>query len=122
MRMPSRLLRAALLLPVSLLLGTGTGVAAQDNHAHEHAEAATDTAPVVRTGRWSDPATWPDRKVPGEGDAVTIGRDLHVVLDIDPPALRSLTVDGKLSFADERYNGLETEWNYLRGGELAIGS
>ncbi|HEY6815348.1 MAG TPA: G8 domain-containing protein [Croceibacterium sp.] len=96
---------------------------AQDNHAHEHAAAAAD-APraAVRTGRWSDAATWPDRRVPREGDTVTIGRDMHVVLDVDPPALRSLTIDGKLSFADDRDIGLETEWIYLRGGELQVGS
>jgi cell migration-inducing and hyaluronan-binding protein len=39
-----------------------------------------------------------------------------------PPALRSLTVQGKLSFADDRDIGLETEWIYLPGGELEIGS
>jgi cell migration-inducing and hyaluronan-binding protein len=72
--------------------------------------------------RWSDPAAWPDGKVPGEGDAVTIGRDMDVVLDVDPPALRSLTIDGKLSFSDDRDIGLETEWIYLRRGELQIGS
>ena len=50
--------------------------------------------------RWSDPATWPDRKVPAKGAAVTIGKDMNVVLDVSPPALRSLTIDGKLSFAN----------------------
>ena len=47
---------------------------------------------------------------------------MDVVLDVDPPALRSLTVDGKLSFSDDLDIGLETEWIYLRGGELQIGS
>ncbi|KRA82537.1 G8 domain-containing protein [Altererythrobacter sp. Root672] len=123
MRLRSRLLRVALLLPVSLLLGTGAGAAAQDNHAHAHAQTAETTpASAVRQVRWSDPAAWPDRKVPREGDAVTIGQDMDVLLDVDPPALRSLTIDGKLSFADDRDIGLETEWIYLRGGELQIGS
>jgi len=105
------------------MLGGGSGVAAQDNHAHEHAGAVADTPPsTVRRGLWSDPAAWPEGKVPGEGDAVTIARDVHVVLDVDPPALRSLTVDGKLSFSNDLDIGLETEWIYLRGGELQIGS
>ena len=30
---------------------------------------------AVHRSRWSDPASWPDGKVPGAGDAVTIGRD-----------------------------------------------
>ena len=120
MRMQSRLL-LSVLLPASVLLGAGSGAAAQE--AHAHADAGTDAPPAaVRTVRWSDPAAWPDGKVPGEGDAVTIARDMEVVLDVDPPALRSLTIDGKLSFSNDRDIGLETEWIYLRGGELEIGS
>src|SRR5690606_8365896 len=38
------------------------------------------------------------------------------------PELRSLTVDGKLTFADDRDLELTTDWIYLRGGELAIGT
>jgi len=121
MAQQSRLLRFLLLLPVSLLLGAGAGVAAQESHAR--ADAAMEAPPAaVRTVRWSDPSAWPDGKVPGEGDAVTIARDMHVVLDVDPPALRSLTVDGKLSFSNDLDIGLETEWIYVRGGELEIGS
>src|SRR5690606_35668897 len=65
---------------------------------------------------------WPDGKVPGKGDAVTIARDMDVVLDVDPPALRSVTIDGTLRFSDDRDLALETDWIYLRGGELQIGS
>src|SRR5262245_58464474 len=115
MRMASRLFRS-LLLPAALLLGFGAEVAAQDEHAHGHAEAASDAAPsAVRTGRWSDPATWPDRKVPGDGDAVTIGRDMDVVLDVSPPALRSLTINGKLSFSNDLDIELKSEWIHLAG-------
>src|SRR5690606_2648643 len=106
------------------VLGLGSAAAAQGSHAHDHAaEAAADAAPVAaKTVRWSDPAAWPEGKVPAAGDAVTIARNMDVVLDVDPPALRSLTVDGKLRFANDRDVNLETEWIYLRGGELHIGS
>ena len=104
----------ALLAPAALLLGLATGAQAQDSH--EHADAAADTAPVaMRTMRWSDPSAWPEGKVPGEGDAVTIARDMDMVLDVSPPALRGLTVDGKHSFSTERDIALATEWIYLRG-------
>uniref|UniRef100_UPI001A9C9449 G8 domain-containing protein n=1 Tax=Altererythrobacter segetis TaxID=1104773 RepID=UPI001A9C9449 len=83
------------------------------------AQAALSAA---HPSRWSDPASWPDGKVPGEGDAVTIGRDRAIVLDVNPPALRSLTINGKLSFANDRDLELKTEWIYLSGGELDIGS
>ena len=97
---PARQLLRALLVPVCLLLGVSGEADAQE---HDHAAARRRHRPrAMRTVRWSDPAAWPGGKVPGEGDAVTIARDLEVVLDVDPPALRSLTVDGKLSFADDR--------------------
>src|SRR5688572_11933004 len=118
---PARQLLRALLVPVCLLLGMSGEAGAQEHDVH--AVAAADTAPVaMRKMRWSDPAAWPEGRVPREGDAVTIARDVEVVLDVDPPALRSLTVDGKLTFSNERDIGLETEWIYLRGGELQIGS
>ena len=98
------------LVPVFCLLGGWVYVAGQDKKP----SAGTAT-------RWSDPATWPGRKVPAKGDAVTIGRDMNVVLDVSPPALRSLTVDGKLSFADSRDLELTSEWILLHG-ELQIGS
>src|SRR5690606_13854482 len=111
----------ASLIPATVLLGTGTSVAAQE--AHAHADGAPAVAPAsIRTMRWSDPAAWPDRKVPGAGDAVTIPRDLDLVLDVAPPALRSLTVDGELRFSNDRDIELKTDWIYLRGGELHIGS
>ncbi len=50
--------------------------------------------PAVQRSLWSDPKSWPDGKAPREGDAVTIGRDRDVVLDVSPPALRSLTIEG----------------------------
>ena len=46
---------------------------------------------------------------------------MNVVLDVSPPALRSLTIDGKLSFANNRDLELITEWIMLHG-ELEIGS
>src|SRR5688572_6998251 len=82
---------------------------------------AQETRSAVKSGRWSDPATWPDRKVPAEGTAVSIGKDMNVVLDVSPPALRSLTIDGKVSFANNRDIELTTEWILLHG-ELEIGT
>ncbi|MDR2214515.1 MAG: G8 domain-containing protein, partial [Nevskiaceae bacterium] len=90
------------LLP-ALLIG-GASVAAQAQEA-----------------RWSDPNTWPNRKVPVAGDKVTIGRDKQVVLDVSPPALSGLSIDGKLTFSNDADLELTTEWIMLHG-ELAIGS
>ena len=53
---------------------------------------------------------------------MTIPRGTEVLLAVSPPALRSLTVQGKLTFADERDLALTTEWIYVPGGELQIGT
>ncbi len=82
-----------------------------------------DEAPAaMRALRWSDPSAWPSGKVPGAGEEVTIPRDVEMVLDVSPPALRSVTVQGKLTFADERDLALTTEWIYVPGGEVQIGT
>ena len=90
--------------------------------AQDHADHVAAPAQIARTVMWSDASAWPGGKVPAAGDAVVIPRDTEVVLDVSPPALRSLTVNGRLRFADERDLELVTEWIYLPGGELAIGS
>src|SRR5207342_1910558 len=76
---------------------------------------------AVKGRRWSDAATWSGKKVPGEGAAVTIDKGMDVVLDVSSPALRSLTINGKLSFADSKDEELTTEWIMLHG-ELEIGT
>src|SRR6185312_8961831 len=75
----------------------------------------------VKPTKWSDPATWPDHKVPAAGDKVTIEKGKEVVLDVSPPGLHGLTVNGTLSFSDKADLELATEWIVVRG-ELAIGS
>ena len=78
-------------------------------------------AQTVTQMRWSDPASWPNRKVPVAGDKVIIAKDKHLLLDVSPPALGGLSIDGKLTFASNTDLELTTEWIMLHG-ELAIGS
>src|SRR5690606_35620263 len=78
----SRVSLLALAVPTCFLLGGYTDAAAQG-------------------ALWSDPATWRNGRVPSEGEAVVIDRDREVVLDVSPPPLRSLTINGKLSFAND---------------------
>src|SRR5581483_5711324 len=103
------LLFLALLGPAFLGLGGYGVLKAQQNTSAANAK------------RWSDAATWPDKKVPGKDAAVTIDKDMNVVLDVTPPALRSLTINGKLSFADNKDLELTTEWIMVHG-ELEIGT
>src|ERR1700681_2864204 len=90
MRKPS-LLFLSLLVPAFLVLGGYAALKAQ--------QKASSTASAKR---WSDAATWPDKKVPAKDAVVTIARDMNVILDVTPQALHGLTINGKLSFADNK--------------------
>ena len=68
---------AASLLPAFLLVSVFSVVQAQQG------------SPAAQA-RWSDAATWPDRRVPRAGDKVTIPAGKEVVLDVTPPALNGL--------------------------------
>src|SRR6187431_2226197 len=123
MRQQSRLFMYTRLVAASLLLATGVAVAAQDHQ--DHANMAMDVAApgaIARTVKWSDASAWPSGKVPAAGEDVIIPRGTEVMLDVSPPELRSLTVQGKLTFADERDLSLATEWIYVPGGEVQIGT
>jgi hypothetical protein len=78
-------------------------------------------AQAVTATRWSDPATWPNRKVPAAGDKVVIAKDKQVILDVSPPPLNGLSIDGKLVFSNDADLELTTEWIMLHG-ELQIGT
>jgi hypothetical protein len=104
------LLFLLLLVPSFLVLGGYTVVRAQQ-------KASTPAS----AKRWSDASTWPDKKVPGKDAVVTIEKDMNVVLDVSPMPLRSLTINGKLSFADNKDLELTTEWIMVHG-ELEIGT
>src|SRR5688500_5305695 len=110
MRKRYRLFLLVSLVPAFLFGGVSAVVQAQN--------AGT---PAVKQSRWSDAATWPGRKVPAAGDKVTIERGKDVLLDVSPPALGSLTIEGKLSFANNADLELTTEWIMLHG-ELEIGT
>ena len=71
------------------------------------------TGPIPRPGRTARCRSLATRS--------TIGHDKDVILDVSPPALAGLSIDGKLTFADDADLELTTEWIMLHG-ELAIGS
>ncbi len=107
MRRQYRSLLFALLVPAFLLV---SAPAAQEQGSH-----------AVKQELWSNPATWPDGKVPGAGDTVTIERGKDVLLDVSPPSLGGLRIDGKLSFSDKADIELTTE-SIVVHGELEIGT
>src|SRR5436190_13045396 len=105
----SRWVFLASLVPAVLLSGVFAVVQAQNAGA------------PAKATKWSDPATWPNNKVPAAGDKVAIAKDKNVILDVNTPALGGVTIDGKLSFANNADVELTTEWIMLHG-ELEIGT
>jgi G8 domain len=125
MTSPRRIIR---LLAV-LLLATAAGVqASMGHHAGDMRalnlvsdEAATHIS--AQNGAWEDPATW-GGSVPHDGARVIIAADHEVEVGSKlAPALRTLRVDGKLSFN----SALDTEMTFdtllvNMSGTLEIGS
>jgi hypothetical protein len=68
---------------------------------------------------WSDPATWNGVK-PKAGDAVQIPAGQDILLDENPPALASLTINGTLEF--KRQDVSLTAKLILVHGKLVIGT
>src|SRR5579863_4509135 len=108
-------MRKRSLMFLSLLV---PGLLGLGGYAVLKAQQKTSTASAKR---WSDPATWPDKKVPAKDAVVTIEKDMNVVLDVSPQPLHGLTINGKLSFADDKDLELTTEWIMVHG-ELEIGT
>jgi len=99
------------LIPAFLVVSVFAVLGARESNA----QAAS------RPTNWSDPATWPNRKVPAAGDKVDIASGKEVILDVSPPQLNGLTINGKLTFADKSDLALTTEWVMVHG-ELQIGT
>ncbi|HEY7334792.1 MAG TPA: G8 domain-containing protein, partial [Bryobacteraceae bacterium] len=110
MRKKNRSFLPMALLSASLLVSMFTIVQAQNSGAT-----------AAKATKWSDPATWPNRKAPVAGDKVTIDAGKEVVLDVNTPPLNGLTINGKLSFANNKDVELTTEWIMVHG-ELEIGT
>src|SRR6185436_9957338 len=98
------------LVPAFLVVGAIALLGAQEGRTQS-----------VRATNWSDPATWPNNKVPAAGDKVEIASGKEVILYVSPPALNGVTINGKLTFADKSDLALTTEWIMLHG-ELQIGT
>ena len=76
--------------------------------------------PPPSSVKWSNPQSWPSNAIPVANDAVVVPAGVTMILDITPPALRSLVIQGTLIFAD---SDLALSANYIQvKGGLLIGS
>jgi cell migration-inducing and hyaluronan-binding protein len=111
MRKQYRSFLFALIVPAFFLVSAFDVVAA----------AQEQGSPAIKRALWSDPATWPNHKVPVAGEQVDIPKGKNVLLDVSPPALNGVTIHGELSFSDKSDLELTTEWIMLHG-ELEVGT
>jgi cell surface hyaluronidase len=85
--------------------------------------------PTITAFKWSDPANWPDRNndgvqndVPKAGENVEIPAGKELLLDVSPPALKGLVINGTLVFGETDID-LTADWIMVHGtGKLEIGT
>lgn len=77
--------------------------------------------PIVPNAVWSNPSAWASGKVPVAGDEVVIPAGKIVTLDVSPPALKSLKIEGGLKF-DNKDLELTAGWIMVHGGQFQIGA
>ncbi len=79
---------------------------------------------AVQSGLWSDPRVW-GGQVPGAGARVLIPEDMWVDLAGDTEHLRSLAIDGSLTFSPEQPGGVKLIVDALQvnaSGSLTVGT
>jgi hypothetical protein len=92
--------RARVIL-VTALVCSSIAACTRDHDVLPTGAGPTPEEPAPNVKRWSDPASWPDGKVPVLGADVVIAKGVELVLDVSPPALSSLKIEGSLT-ADDR--------------------
>ncbi|NJK45704.1 MAG: transmembrane domain-containing protein [Pleurocapsa sp. SU_196_0] len=93
-----------------------------DDAPDNPSDAITASATTHRAERvWSNPSAWESGKVPVAGEDVTIPTGKVLTLDVSPPALKSLKIEGGLKF-DNKDLELTAGYIMVHGGQFQIGS
>ena len=84
--------------------------------------AATKGHKYLYIDRWSDPLVWGGETPPREGDSIHVPKGQILLVDVSPPPLYTILVEGTLMFADEKELELEAWFIIVREGTLTIGT
>lgn len=117
MRLLSVLSRAALAALVVVLAACGAQEPPPDRGAAPRPRDPSPPPPEP-TALWSDPAAWPGGEVPAAGDDVVVPEGTVMLLDVTPPPLASLTIDGALVLGEGEVE-LTAGWILVHGGLYA---
>ncbi|MGE0554286.1 MAG: G8 domain-containing protein [Gemmatimonadales bacterium] len=104
-------IRLRLTLATSILVA---GCATEDTTEPNSPPPSPPPAGPATTFDWSDPAAWPGGSVPAAGADVMIPAGRTIVLDVSPPPLGGVTIDGVLRFADRDVD-LAARWIVVHG-------
>lgn len=83
--------------------------------------ATTDDSIFHYVDLWSSPSTWGGAQPPRLGDSVVIPSGQSVLLDVSPPRLYALIIQGHLSF-DRVDLALNASTIFVQGGSLQVGT
>ena len=72
--------------------------------------------------RWSSNFTWGGSNPPIQGETVYIPKSFVVLLDVSPPQLNLILIEGELIFEDEQDINLTARYIVINGGKLQIGT
>ena len=70
--------------------------------------------------RWSSHYTWGGSALPRQGESVYIKLGQTVYLDISPPVLNLILIEGTLIFEDEQDLHLQAKYIFINGGKLQV--
>lgn len=83
--------------------------------------AANQGLSFIYIEKWSESATWGGESPPRLGDSVFIPKGQNVLLDVSPPKLKAIMVEGQLIFKNVDLL-LECEFIVSNGGNITIGT
>ena len=84
--------------------------------------AATHGHKYLYIDRWSDQLVWGGEAPPREGDSIHVPKGQILLVDVSPPPLYMVLVEGTLIFADEQDQTFEAWFIIVREGTFKIGS
>eukprot|EP00210_Caulerpa_lentillifera_P009344 g8908.t1 len=91
-------------------------------HIANRGYVATNGHQFLYTEKWSESSTWGGTLPPREGDSVVIPKGKHVLLDISPPQLYVIIIEGTLEFEDSQDLHLQCSYIFIRNGSLKVGT
>jgi cysteine-rich repeat protein len=71
---------------------------------------------------WSKKTTWGGNEPPMTGDSVVVTKGEHIVLDISPPLLELVILQGTLAFDDSQDLMFNASYIFIHGGKLQVGT